>query len=57
MIYKLKEGNIVKVIAPSSYIEDEKEFFNGIEIIKSNIESPIFNDFDSIKKFFFIFYV
>ena len=35
MIYKLKEGNIVKVIAPSSYIEDEKEFFNGIEIIKN----------------------
>jgi len=35
MIYKLKEGNIVKIIAPSSYIEDEKEFFNGIEIIKN----------------------
>ena len=35
MIYKLKEGNIVKVIAPSSYIEDEKEFLNGIEIIKN----------------------
>ena len=35
MIYKLKEGNIVKVIAPSSYVEDEKEFFNGIEIIKN----------------------
>jgi len=34
MIYKLKEGNIVKVIAPSSYIEDKKEFLNGIEIIK-----------------------
>ncbi len=35
MNYQLKEGNIVKVIAPSSYIEDEKEFFNGIEIIKN----------------------
>tara|TARA_B100000900_G_scaffold191084_1_gene161774 strand:- start:134 stop:547 length:414 start_codon:yes stop_codon:yes gene_type:complete len=35
MIYKLKEGNIVKVIAPSSFIEDEKEFLNGIEIIKN----------------------
>ena len=35
MIYKLKEGNIVKVIAPSSYVEDEKEFLNGIEIIKN----------------------
>ena len=35
MSYKLKEGNIVKVIAPSSYIEDEKEFFDGIEIIKN----------------------
>jgi len=35
MIYKLKGGNIVKVIAPSSYIEDEKEFLNGIEIIKN----------------------
>ena len=35
MIYKLKEGSNVKVIAPSSYIDDEKEFFNGIEIIKN----------------------
>ncbi len=35
MIYKLKEGNNVKIIAPSSYIDDEKEFFNGIEIIKN----------------------
>ena len=35
MIYKLKEGDIVKVIAPSSYIENEKDFFNGIKIIKN----------------------
>ncbi len=35
MIDKLKEGNIVKVIAPSSYIENKKEFFSGIEIIKN----------------------
>ena len=34
MNYKLKKGNIVKIIAPSSYVEDKKEFFNGIEIIK-----------------------
>ena len=57
MIYKLKQGNIVKVIAPSSYVEDEKEFFNGIEIIKNWGLNVKFNNFDPIQEFFFIFYV
>ena len=35
MIYKLKKGAQVQVIAPSSNIENEKEFFEGLEIINS----------------------
>lgn len=53
MIYKLNEGHIVKVIAPSSYIEDEKEFFDGIDIIKNwglNIE---FNNLTKRKSGYF----
>ena len=53
MIYKLKEGNIVKVIAPSSYIEDEKEFFNGIEIIKNWGLNVKFNNLTNRKSGYF----
>tara|TARA_Y100001978_G_scaffold87056_1_gene77953 strand:- start:370 stop:1227 length:858 start_codon:yes stop_codon:yes gene_type:complete len=53
MIYKLKEGNIVKVIAPSSYIEDEKEFFNGIEIIKDWGLNVKFNNLTNRKSGYF----
>ena len=35
MIYKLKKGDKVKVIAPSSYIDNEREFLNGIAIMKN----------------------
>ncbi len=35
MIYKLQKGDLVKVIAPSSYIDNEKAFLNGLEIIKT----------------------
>ena len=53
MIYKLKEGNIVKVIAPSSYIEDEKEFYNGIEIIKNWGLNIKFNNLTNRKSGYF----
>ena len=53
MIYKLKEGNIVKVIAPSSYIEDEKEFFSGIEIIKNWGLNVKFNNLTNRKSGYF----
>ena len=35
MIYKLRPGNDVKVIAPSSCIDNEKDFLNGLKIIES----------------------
>ena len=53
MIYKLKEGNIVKVIAPSSYIEDKKEFLNGIEIIKNWGLNVKFNNLTNRKSGYF----
>ena len=53
MIYKLKQGSIVKVIAPSSYIEDEKEFFNGIEIIKDWGLNVKFNNLTNRKSGYF----
>jgi len=53
MINKLKAGNNVNVIAPSSYIEDEKEFFNGIEIIKNWGLNVKFNNLTSRKSGYF----
>jgi len=53
MIYKLKEGNIVQVIAPSSYIEDKKEFLNGIEIIKNWGLNVKFNNVTNRKSGYF----
>ena len=53
MFYKLNEGDIVKVIAPSSYIEDEKEFFNGIEIIKNWGLNVQFNNLTNRKSGYF----
>jgi len=53
MIYKLKEGNIVQVIAPSSYIEDKKEFLNGIEIIKNWGLNVKFNNLTNRKSGYF----
>ena len=53
MIYKLKQGNIVKVIAPSSYVEDEKEFFSGIEIIKNWGLNVKFNNLTNRKSGYF----
>ena len=53
MIYKLKQGNIVKVIAPSSYVEDEKEFFTGIEIIKNWGLNVKFNNLTNRKSGYF----
>ena len=50
MIYKLKRGNIVKVIAPSSYVEDEEEFLNGIEIIKNYFLANMAYYFNSYAK-------
>ncbi len=35
MIYRLRPGNDVKVIAPSSCIDNEKDFLNGLKIIES----------------------
>jgi len=35
MIYKLKKGDKVNIIAPSSYIDNEKDFNDGLEIINS----------------------
>ena len=35
MIYKLRPGNDVKVIAPSSCIDNEQDFLNGLKIIES----------------------
>ena len=34
MISKLKKGDEVEIIAPSSFIEDEKAFFLGIDILR-----------------------
>ena len=44
MIKKLKEGNLAKVIAPSSYIDNKKEFIHGIEIIKNWGLNVMFNN-------------
>ncbi len=35
MIYKLRPGNDVKVIAPSSCIDNEQDFLDGLKIIES----------------------
>ena len=35
MIYKLKEGDSIEILAPSSYIENKKSFLEGINILKS----------------------
>ena len=35
MIYKLKEGDKVNIIAPSSFINDNEEFLDGLKIIES----------------------
>ena len=48
-MYRLKEGNIVKIIAPSSNIDDEKIFFDGIEIIKSWGLNVAFNNINKRK--------
>ncbi len=53
MKYKLKEGNIVKVIAPSSYVENQEEFFNGIEIIKNWGLNVKFNNLTNRKSGYF----
>ena len=34
MIYKLKKGDEVEIVAPSSYIENQFEYLQGIQIIR-----------------------
>ena len=53
MIYKLNKGDNVKVIAPSSYVEDEKEFINGVEIIKNWGLNVTFNNLINRKSGYF----
>tara|TARA_B100000212_G_scaffold327015_1_gene289967 strand:- start:1065 stop:1934 length:870 start_codon:yes stop_codon:yes gene_type:complete len=46
MLYKLKKGDNVKVIAPSSFIDDEKDFLDGLKIIEDwglNINHDLLN--------------
>ena len=35
MVFRLKKGDLIDILAPSSFIDDEENFQKGIEILKN----------------------
>ena len=35
MVFKLKKGDLIDILAPSSFIDEEENFQKGIEILKN----------------------
>ena len=48
MVFKLKKGDLIDILAPSSFIDEEENFQKGIEILKNwGLE---INENNSLKK-------
>ena len=35
MVFKLKKGDLIDIVAPGSFIDEEENFQKGIEILKN----------------------
>ena len=53
MLYKLKKGDEINIVAPSSFIEKEEDFLKGIDILKKWGLKIIYNDILSKKYGYF----